>query len=543
MQRTPLSAYLGYTGFLRDWFVTGFFPNGVIGGESPDLFEAKRSRHWEKDYLAPWGGETALRDVGAAKGIAGLEWQALQAPKSYPKLDLREHCRMYPELAAAMPQPWDHCWYALSLVECDTAQEAELRFNAHDGCRLWWNGELAFEEHSWHKAMWDLFTLKVSLRKGRNVLLMKLDRYGLTARLTAAGGGRLKGKACTLTNQAPREDLTGTFGQLARYADTLKVEMPCRARSAAEYRTWAKKARAHMHRCLGRMPAQPRTAARKIEQVECEGYTRYLFRLRRECGSEIPVHVLVPPAGKFNGRTVICPHGHGQDDKTVVGLVGPEKPYGNWHTKFTGNYAQLLAQQGFLTACWGERVLSHEREDRWGEEGGDGCDKAGLCAVSMSMTLPGLHLFDLHGVTDFVQRTFKQVNPARLGLTGLSGGATMTYIAGAYDDRFKAVAPFCGVLSYQEYGKIGGCGQQIIPFLFPTLDSCELLCLIAPRPLLLAQATQDISFDVPRVKLFAAQVKKVYATLGHKDKAKLHLYPRGHQLDIDAAGEFFLRSL
>ncbi|GAH42399.1 unnamed protein product, partial [marine sediment metagenome] len=178
----------------------------------------------------------------------------------------------------------------------------------------------------------------------------------------------------------------------------------------------------------------------------CDGYTRHRYHLTREAGSLLPVYVLVPHRARSNGRAVICPHGHGQDDKVVAGISPPARPRGNWFGPFTGNYAELLAQAGFLTATWSERSLSHERQD-FGDRTGDPCNLASLCAQAMGMTLPGLHLFDMHGVTDFVCSKFA-ADPRRLGLTGLSGGGTMTYQAGAYDDRFKALAPFCGIHSY-----------------------------------------------------------------------------------------------
>ena len=545
MQRHELGRYENATGFVLDWMITGFFPNGTDCDHDPNLYEPKRSRFWKRDYLTPHGGATAIRGLPKPRGLSPIEWLPVHGDEQSPKIFLQQFLRTYPELAAAFPgeAKWDHQWYALALIQSDTAQDIELRLCGNDGCHVWWNGRFIFEEHSWHKLAYDLNVLPVRLKKGRNTLLLKLDRYGFVARLTAPGGGKLKGVVQSLSPAEPRSNPHGTFDQLARYARTLKVTAPCRAETPAEFARWRRAAQAHFHACMGPVPALPARPARlkPLEKVACKGYTRFRYHLPREAGSIMPVYVLVPERGRFNGRAVICPHGHGQDDKVVAGVEPPAKPYGNWFGSFSGNYAELLAQAGFLTATWSERTLSHERQDSTSNQ--DPCNSAALCAMAMGMTLPGLNLFDLHGVADFVA-SLPGVSADRMGLTGLSGGGTMTYLGGAYDDRFKAVAVFCGLFSYADYSQEGGgCGQQIVPGLYPTLDVGELLALMAPRPLLLAQGRRDVLFNIFRLQRFARQARRAYRLTGHPDRVEVCLYDLAHQVNIDAAIEFFTRSL
>ena len=63
MERRKLTVYEGATGFILDWMITGFFPNGAVCDDDPNLYESKTSRFWSHDYLAPYGGATAIRDV------------------------------------------------------------------------------------------------------------------------------------------------------------------------------------------------------------------------------------------------------------------------------------------------------------------------------------------------------------------------------------------------------------------------------------------------------------------------------------------------
>lgn len=542
MIKTPLGKYEAATGFILDWFVCGLFPAVTIGGEAPDLFDPKSSKHWRTDHLRAYGGEGSFRDIPRATGICALDWLPVQAPSYYPKLNIVELAPAYPEIRKAIPRHWDNQWYALAVLESDREQEAELRFCGWDGCRLWWNGSLVFEEHSWHHIIFDKETISVRLRKGRNSLLMKMEREGLVARLTAPGGGRLPGRVESLTTAHARDSRLGSLGQLTRHALTLKVAMPCRARNPRELRLWQRAARSHFRKAIGTLPEVGGIHAEEVRCERLDGYRRLTFHLGREAGSCMPVHVLVPDKEHYNGRTVICPHGHAQDDTVVAGIQPAPKPHGNWFGTFTGNYAEGLAKAGFLTATWGARVLSSERNDQPPGRREDPCNVAGLCALAMSLTLPGLHLSDAHAVHDFLVRRFR-ADPRRTGITGLSGGGTLSYLAGAYDDRFRAVALYCCLPRYFDYARGKGCGQQVVPNLFPTLDVPELLGLIAPRPLLVGQGFLDSGFDVFRLRGIAREASRAYQAAGARDHLRVDVFAGAHSHNTPRAIEFFLKSL
>ena len=70
-----------------------------------------------------------------------------------------------------------------------------------------------------------------------------------------------------------------------------------------------------------------------------------------------------------------------------------------------------------------------------------------------------------------------------------------------------------------------------------------MLCLAAPRPLLLAQGRRDVTFNVFLLQRFARQARRAYRALGAADRLQVHLYDLAHQMDVDAAIEFFLRFL
>jgi dienelactone hydrolase len=258
--------------------------------------------------------------------------------------------------------------------------------------------------------------------------------------------------------------------------------------------------------------------------------------MRGEGDSLIPAYVLMPEKRRFNGRTLIVAHGHESHFGRVAG-AGEDRAAS---AKAFHNYGERMAQKGFFVAVMCERAFS-ERRDPF--QGDDACNVAHRRAEAMGYTLPRLHIADLHRLHALAS-TFGEVDRRRVGLTGLSGGGTLSYLAGAFDGRFKAIGVFCGMCRYGDYATgINGCGMQVVPRLYPTGDVGEVLSLIAPRPLLLAQGRLDSTFDVLSLRSIAADARRAYRAAGAEDRLEVSVYERPHQYDPDAAERFFLRWL
>jgi len=88
----------------------------------------------------------------------------------------------------------------------------------------------------------------------------------------------------------------------------------------------------------------------------------------------------------------------------------------------------------------------------------------------------------------------KEVDADRIGITGHSGGATLSWFTSALDERLKIAAPINGVGSFASYVKdrrISSCCDCSYPinvfrFGYPTITQ-----LIVPRPLLVGSSTDD----------------------------------------------------
>ncbi len=81
----------------------------------------------------------------------------------------------------------DRVVYGVAVIECANAGEAVLAMGADDGFRAYWNGKAVAGSNSVSCIFLDDHLAKVSLRRGRNVLLIKLENWagpaGFCARL------------------------------------------------------------------------------------------------------------------------------------------------------------------------------------------------------------------------------------------------------------------------------------------------------------------------------------------------------------------------
>jgi len=115
------------------------------------------------------------------------------------------------------------------------------------------------------------------------------------------------------------------------------------------------------------------------------------------------------------------------------------------------------------------------------------------------------------------------VDAARLGMTGCSGGGTLTSYVMALDDRVACAAPACYVTTFQRLLDTIGpqdAEQVIHGQLRFGLDHPDYLLMRAPRPTLVS-ATSDDYFDAAGTWQAVRAAKRVFARLGAPERVDL----------------------
>jgi dienelactone hydrolase len=125
-----------------------------------------------------------------------------------------------------------------------------------------------------------------------------------------------------------------------------------------------------------------------------------------------------------------------------------------------------------------------------------------------------------------------EVDAARLGVTGRSGGGAYSWFLAAIDDRVKVIAPVAGLADLQSYAVDGTVDSHCdCMFLVNTYrwDYPMLAALCAPRPLLLANSDADALFPLDAVLRVHAKIKKIYDLYGASTNFGLVIAPGPHR--------------
>jgi dienelactone hydrolase len=123
----------------------------------------------------------------------------------------------------------------------------------------------------------------------------------------------------------------------------------------------------------------------------------------------------------------------------------------------------------------------------------------------------GLQLWDSIRVVDYIA-SLPEVDAARIGATGASGGGTQTFLLAAVDDRIAYAAPVNMVSAHMQ----GGSYCENAPGLRLGISNLDIAAAFAPKPMLLVSATGDWTKNVPTEEYPA--IRRIYDLHGAGDR-------------------------
>jgi pimeloyl-ACP methyl ester carboxylesterase len=130
------------------------------------------------------------------------------------------------------------------------------------------------------------------------------------------------------------------------------------------------------------------------------------------------------------------------------------------------------------------------------------------------LALAGLQVYENMRAVDYLQSR-PEVNGSRIGITGASGGGNQTMYAGAFDERFGCVVPTCSVGTYQSYLTAACCMCELVPSAVTYTEEWGLLSMVAPRGLMVINATQDaFQFSVDEARKSLAPTRRIFELYG-----------------------------
>jgi dienelactone hydrolase len=119
-----------------------------------------------------------------------------------------------------------------------------------------------------------------------------------------------------------------------------------------------------------------------------------------------------------------------------------------------------------------------------------------------------------------VLQSLPYVDPKRIGISGCSGGGTLTAYLAALDDRLQAAAPSCYITDWED--QLVGTGPQDAEQEFPNqfkngLNHADLVEAFAPKPYLICSTTEDF-FPIAGSRKAFLESQRIYSLLGAEDK-------------------------
>jgi cephalosporin-C deacetylase-like acetyl esterase len=126
--------------------------------------------------------------------------------------------------------------------------------------------------------------------------------------------------------------------------------------------------------------------------------------------------------------------------------------------------------------------------------------------------------------------TRRDVDPARIGVAGNSGGGTQAAWLGALEPRLSVVDSSCYIASWQTLWDGPGPQdlEQTLPgFLKLGLDFPDMILAAAPRPYLISSAVQDF-FPIDGARASAAEAHRLYSLLDAGDHVEQFVFDDPH---------------
>jgi len=267
-------------------------------------------------------------------------------------------------------------------------------------------------------------------------------------------------------------------------------------------------------RILNIHPADPDVAAVEGRIETFSGFTRQDVRWPTIGRDSVLAYVCKPlkPGGE-KLPAVICLSGTGGDrvvqtseffGRAEYVSIGRDNP----HTRMHG-WASELARRGYVTLAMTQRGLGDRRTPSGSQ--------------SKTLMLQGYHFqghqaHEIRQALTYLQRR-PDVDPERVGCTGMSFGGITTFYTTAVDARFKVAAPLCGgVGSLRQMILIGEMGYHghywWIPGILLYFDHGEIVASQAPRPYFIAAPLDDIGMPSKGVDELEAKAAPAYKRAG-----------------------------
>ena len=274
-------------------------------------------------------------------------------------------------------------------------------------------------------------------------------------------------------------------------------------------------------RLIGGLPERTPLNPRCVGRLERDAYVVEKILLESRPAFHVTANLYLPPDAQAPRPAVLVPCGHAAEGKAAAAYQ---------------SLAQGLVRHGFVALVYdpigqGERSQYWDRVRRQSRIGL--CcpehEHAGTQALLVGRNFAAWRIWDGMRAIDYLCER-DEVDPARIGCTGCSGGGTLTTYLFALDPRIAAAMPVCYITARRDWletGSIADAEQVQDHVIELGIDHADLCAAGAPRALCIGAAVEDY-FPIAGTRRTFAQVKRLYALLDAQDRVDLLEATGGH---------------
>ena len=287
-----------------------------------------------------------------------------------------------------------------------------------------------------------------------------------------------------------------------------------------EARKQVKRSRKAVMKCFGPFPEKTPLNAHITGTLERDGYTVEKVIFESRPGYRVTGNCYIPSVGDGPFPAVLGTCGHAGNGKAC-------EPY--------QLFCQGLVRKGWIVLTYdpvsqGERLQYLDYKDH--PVAGGCCREHNMAGNQMCLAGEYIGMWrawDGIRALDYLLSR-EEADPSRVGVTGNSGGGTMTAFLNALEDRFTMAAPSCFVSTYVRNieNEESQDSEQYPPHLFEFgCDMADFFIARAPRPVILLGQKNDF-FDQRGTRETYEEAAHIYRLLGCEDNIKLFFGPRSH---------------
>lgn len=326
----------------------------------------------------------------------------------------------------------------------------------------------------------------------------------------------------TLGSAAMSQQPTDTERWLEKVPPTADFRV---AETRADFEKQRGAIRATLWELLGKLPPRPAVPAVKIFSREDQGtYRLERFEFDNAAGATVPGVLLLPKNVTGKAPAILWNHWHGGEYD-----AGKVEVFQSHHTPAPPG--PTLAQRGYAVLAIDAYGFG-ERNGRGpggpAEKGGAGELSAAKFNLWVGRTLWGMIVRDDLMALDYLASR-PEVDPQRIGVTGISMGATRTWWLMALDDRPKAGVAVCCLTRYRdliEAQMLKAHGiYYFVPGLLNHFDTEAVVACIAPRAFLSLAGGDDAGSPVSGIEKIRRLAAPAWQLYGRGDALSSIVYP------------------